>query len=88
MNTPQTPRLGLDLLPITPDIREIEVMPIPVEWLRYCPECEGQHIFVARYRCDRGFIAMCSNCTEPKLIRPTRTETITTPAENDGRREQ
>lgn len=75
MNTPQLPNLRLELQQLTPDVTQIEVLQIPVEWTRYCPDCDGEHVFKARHRCDRGLIAACGNCGELKIVPPTRSET-------------
>lgn len=75
MSTPQIPNLRLELQQLTPDVRQVEVLSIPVEWTRYCQDCDGEHVFTARWRCERGFIATCGGCGEPKIVPPTRSET-------------
>ena len=54
---------------------EIEEMHVPVEWMRYCEECDAERPFVARERCSIGLIATCSTCRDQRLVRFTRVNT-------------
>jgi hypothetical protein len=74
MNTPQTPQLRQEMQQLIPDTTLItEPLIIPIEWMRYCEPCDGEQLFVARWRCPAGLIAQCTKCGDQRLARWNRT---------------
>lgn len=54
---------------------EIGVLATPVEWMRYCSECDGEHRFYAATFCEAGLVAGCTNCGHLAIAPFTRTTT-------------
>jgi hypothetical protein len=48
---------------------------VPVEWTRYCDDCESDQIFVADRICVAGLVARCSRCGDLRVAPFTRTTT-------------
>jgi len=67
--------LRLELQQVPPTLIGIEEMHIPVEWMRYCEECDAERRFVARERCSAGLIATCATCGDNRLVRFSRMST-------------
>lgn len=45
----------------------------PVEWMRFCPVCNNEQIFVADRECSSGLVGRCSNCGDERIAPFTRT---------------
>ena len=44
----------------------------PVEWMRYCVACDGEHLFVADRVCASGLVGRCSRCGDELVTRFSR----------------
>ena len=53
-------------------VASLVVLPVPVEWMRFCPTCERETRFVAEIECDLGLYAHCSSCGEDLIAPFTR----------------
>jgi hypothetical protein len=69
------PVLRQELQQVPPVVVGIEEMHIPVEWMRYCEECDAERRFVASERCSIGLIAACTKCGDKRLVRFSRINT-------------
>ena len=45
----------------------------PIEFNRYCENCEEERCFVAEFDCLLGLIAQCPGCEEIVIVRWTHT---------------
>jgi hypothetical protein len=65
MNSDFTLRMELQQVP--PALPGVEILRIPIEWMRYCGECDADRRFVADRRCLAGLIAVCTGCGDQRL---------------------
>jgi hypothetical protein len=74
MNSFFIPSLRTELQQLSSDqLDGIEIMGIPVEWMRYCEVCDSEQCFIANERCAVGLICHCTKCGDKRLVRFTRT---------------
>lgn len=75
MSSSTTSALRVELYQLEPvtDVPGVEWLSIRVEWMRYCPNCDGEHCFVANRRFAGGLIGRCSNCGDERIAPYTRT---------------
>ena len=45
----------------------------PLEFTRYCPACDGEHIFCANRICASGHVGYCTHCLDERIVPFTRT---------------
>ncbi len=55
------------------DVPMVRMLDQPVEWMRYCYQCEGDRQFVADRICEVGLVGKCSACQDERVARFTRT---------------
>lgn len=65
-------------LPMTLDervsltLRQFLQLDSPVQWMRFCYVCNGDHVFVADRVCNSGLVGTCSNCGDERIAPFTR----------------
>jgi hypothetical protein len=47
--------------------RGVAVLETQVQWNRYCEVCDGDELFIADLRCDRGLIGVCISCGSERI---------------------
>jgi hypothetical protein len=75
--TPDVPfelRLALQQIPPATQPSGLEVLHIPVEWMRYCEVCDSEQCFIARWRCESGLVCQCTRCSDTRVAPYTRTD--------------
>lgn len=68
-STPETP-----FAPVSVAIEDVTNMPldVPIEWMRFCYVCNGDHLFIADRVCNSGLVGTCSNCKDERIAAFTR----------------
>lgn len=51
----------------------IATLDVPVEWMRFCQQCESEQRFVADRVCVHGLIGACTRCGDERIANFTRT---------------
>ena len=45
----------------------------PLEWMRYCPVCDSEQVFVATCFVANGLLGKCAKCDDERVVPYTRT---------------
>lgn len=56
-------------------VGEIDPLATPVEFMRFCPKCDTEQIFVAKWQCEQGLVGCCQHCGDERIAPFTRTNT-------------
>lgn len=69
-----SPELPLPAKPLPPaDFSDVESLLTPVEWMRFCPNCDREQSFFADRVCAAGLVGCCMKCGDERVARFTRT---------------
>ena len=63
----------VELLPCLEPLLELSALATPVEFMRFCYQCNGLHVFVADRVCASGLVGICSECGDERVVAFTRT---------------
>lgn len=59
------------------ELSEVQILvaplPLPIEFMRFCYACEGEHAFVLEQICASGHVGRCLNCGDERIVPFTRT---------------
>lgn len=47
-------------------------LPVTIQFMRYCTDCNREQIFVVGWECDRGLIGCCLGCGGERIAPFTR----------------
>ena len=48
-------------------------LPITIQFMRYCPKCNRDQIFVCGWECELGLVGCCLGCGDERIAPFTRT---------------
>jgi hypothetical protein len=53
-------------------VGEITPLPITIQFMRYCPHCDAEKIFICGWECDAGLVGCCLGCGDERIAPFTR----------------
>jgi hypothetical protein len=63
----------VELVPSLEPLLEFPALEVPVEFMRFCYQCNSVHVFVADRVCASGLVGICSECGDERVVAFTRT---------------
>ena len=61
---------GIPLDPLT--THRVAKLAVPVEWMRFCWQCDSEQRFVADRVCVSGLLGCCTHCGDERIAPFTR----------------
>jgi hypothetical protein len=47
-------------------------LPVTIQFMRFCPKCDREQVFVAGWECDAGLVGCCLGCGDERIAPFTR----------------
>jgi sulfite reductase beta subunit-like hemoprotein len=56
----------------SPTVLATSPLPITIQFMRYCENCDREQIFIAGWECEVGLVGCCLGCGDERIAPFTR----------------